>query len=166
PWCSGENMRQRVEKLAHARRQHFLEPREGEGQVALKRCARDRLEHVPTEIQRAQFGEREARLDSLQYLPVEAPVRAAVLVAFVIERKAGFLQRRQIATNGPGRDINAVGERVDRDAVARGFQCVEHFPLPNDCLVAGHSQDDRNNGWCLIVSSSCRFLAVITSLWR
>ena len=64
-------------------------------QIALERCAGDRFEQVAAQIQRAHFGEREAGLEPFQHLAVEAPARAPVLVALVVQRKAGLLQRRR-----------------------------------------------------------------------
>ena len=86
-----EHVRQPIEELPHARRQHLFEACEGERQVALKRCSRHRFEHVPAQIERAQLREREAGLNPFQHLAIEPPVRAPFFVALVVQRETGLL---------------------------------------------------------------------------
>ena len=87
---------------------------------------------------RAQLGEREAGLEPFEHLALEPPAHAPVGVLLVVEREAGFLQRRQIAPDRPRRHAEFVGQRVDRHAVPRGLERVQHLPLADDFLVAGH----------------------------
>jgi hypothetical protein len=74
---------------------------------------------MTAEIQCAQLGEREPAFESSEHMPVDAPADAPVLIAFVVQRKAGFLQRRKIATNGACGDLELAGEPVNRRAVTR-----------------------------------------------
>ena len=93
---------------------------------------------MTAQIQRAELGEREPGLEAFEDLAVDSPPRAAVLVAFVVEGEAGFLERREIPANRARGDFQLAGERVNRRAVARGFECVQDAPLPDDLLVPGH----------------------------
>ena len=65
---------------------------------------------------------------------------AAVVVALVVEREAGFLQRREIAADRARGDVELVGQRVDRGAVPRRFERVQQLPLADDFLVARHGR--------------------------
>ena len=134
----GKHRRQPIEELAHAGRQHLFEPRERVGQVPLERRAGHRLEQVAAEIERADLRQREPGFEAVEHLAVDAPSHAPVVVALVVEREAGLLQRREVAPDRAGRDVELVGKRVDRRAVARRFQRVQHLPLPDDLLVARH----------------------------
>ena len=110
---------QPVEELPHPRRQHLGEPLERVGQVALKRCAGDGLEDVSAQIQRTEFRQREAGVDPLEHLTVETPLDVAVVIALVVEREAGLLQRREVASDRTRRDLELLGQRVDRRPMTR-----------------------------------------------
>src|SRR6266404_1195659 len=107
-------------------------------QVPLKGRACDRFEKVPAQIERAQLGEREAGLEPLQHLTVEAPADAAVLVMRVVERETRLLQGGEIASNRPGGDLELLGERLEGDAVPRRLERVQDPPLPDDFLISRH----------------------------
>ncbi len=62
-----------------------------------------------------------------------------VVVALVVEREAGFLQRREIAADRARGDVEIAGQRVDCGPVPRRLERVQHLPLTDDFLVAGHS---------------------------
>ena len=98
----------------------------------------DRLEQVAAQVERAQLGEREPGLEALQDLTVEPPPHAAVVVALVEQRKAGLLQRGEIAPDRARGDVELVGQRVDRRAVPRRLERMQHLPLADDFLVARH----------------------------
>ena len=72
--------------------------------VVAKRRARQRFEQRPAEVQRAQLGHRQPGRQALERLAVDAPARLAVVVRLVVEqRKARFLERLQVAADGPRR---------------------------------------------------------------
>ena len=129
PWLGRQHGRQPIEELAHAWRQHFLEPGESVGEVALERRSGDGLEQVTTQVERAELGEGETGLDAFEDLTVDAPVDVAVTVAFVVERKARLLQRGEIPSDGACGDVELAGQRVDGHTMTRRLQRVEDTPL-------------------------------------
>jgi hypothetical protein len=64
----------------------------------------------------------------------------AIVVTLVIEGEAGFLKRRQIATDGAGRDLELAGQRVNRRAVTGRLERVQHPPLADDLLISRHDR--------------------------
>ena len=140
PSLGDQHLRQAIKKLPHSWRQHLLETRERQCQIALKGGAGNRLEHVPAQVERADLGEREARLEPLQCLPLETPVRAPVLVALVVQRKSRLLQRREVTADRAGGYLEIVGKGIDRGSMTRRFERVEHLPLPDDFLIPRHRQ--------------------------
>ena len=68
-------------------------------------------------------------------------VRPSSRDAVVVDGKAGFLERLQIAPDRARRDAALRGEVVDRDAcAARAFDLAKDRPLPDDFRVSRHTQ--------------------------
>ena len=61
----------------------------------------------------SEAGLREA----VERLAVDSPVHAAVVVALVVERKSGLLERGKIAADGTRRDLELRREGVNRGTV-------------------------------------------------
>ena len=112
-----QDRRQAIEKLPHPRREHLLEPRERIREVALKWCSGDCFEQVAAQVERAEFRQRESRFEAVERLAVDSPVHAAVVVALVVERKSGLLERGKIAADGTRRDLELRREGVNRGTV-------------------------------------------------
>jgi hypothetical protein len=148
-----QHLRQTVEKLTQPRRQQLFEPGERVIQVGLERRAGHRFEQVTAQIERAQFGHGEAGFESFQHLAIKAPVHVAVLVPFIEQWEPRLLERGEITSNRPCRDIEVGRQRRDRHPMPGGFQRVQDLPLPNDLLVARHG------------SSYVRRLGGVFSLW-
>src|SRR5690348_13683996 len=98
---------------------------------------------MPTQIEGAQLGERETAFQSAEYVPIDAPANATILIAFVVQRKTGFLQRRQIATNRACGDVELAGEPVNRGAMTRRLERMQHAPLADDLLISRHDSSYR-----------------------
>ena len=98
---------------------------------------------MATEVQRAELGQREAGLETLEHVAVEPPAHAAVVVALVVQSEAGFLQRGKIAADGACRDLELAREAVNRRAVTRRLERVQHAPLADDLLVPRHDSSYR-----------------------
>ncbi len=161
-WCSGrfEQLRRDLALLASRRRarprlgredrRHLVEELRirGDSIFSIRANAIDRslpngvpatdLEHVAAEIERAQLAEREAGLEALQHLAVQVPARTALLVLVVVEREAGFLQRRQIAADRARGDVEVLGQASIDDPWRDASERVQHLPLADDFLIAGH----------------------------
>ena len=108
-------------------------PAPGPGRTACRR----HLQDMAAQVQRAQFAQREPRLQSFQDLPVQMPARAPVLVAFVVKGKAGFLQRLEVPANGARRD-REIPARSSIRSTGACVQGVQHLPLADDFLVSRH----------------------------
>ena len=108
----------RSRNLPHARREHLLQPGEGVAEIALKGAARDRLQEISAEIERAQLGERETGLEPLEHLTVEPPSDVPLVIALIVKREACLLKRGQVAADGARGDVELVRECVDGHTVA------------------------------------------------
>ena len=62
----------------------------------------------------AATGGRKAGLEALQDVAVDSPAHAVVVVALVVQGEAGFLKRRQITADRPGRDARGKGQLPGR----------------------------------------------------
>ena len=129
--------RQPIEELPHAGRQRAGELVERARDILLKRRRRQTLDERATEIQRAQFGEREAGVvEPLEGALLEHPVALAV-DDLVVEWESCGLERFEIAPDGSSRDAGLLREIVDVRATG-GFQLAEDAPLADDFGVSWH----------------------------
>ena len=124
------------------RRQRRSELLEGAPHVVAERRAGERLDERPTEVKRAQLGHGETGGEPLEGLAVQAPARAPVVARSIVEdRKAGFLERLQVAPDRPRRDVAERRELVDRHAGgARALDLPEDGPLADHLGVSGHAE--------------------------
>ena len=87
---------------------------EGAPQVLMERRGGQRFDQRAAEIERAQLREREAGLvEATERTLLEHPVALAV-VKIVVQRKAGCLQRFEVAADRPRRDAGPLRQVVDR----------------------------------------------------
>jgi hypothetical protein len=105
----------------------------------LKGRTGDRFEQVATQVERTDLRQREARLQAVQDAAVQPPSDAPAVVALVEQREARFLERRQVAADRAGGDVELVGQAVDGGAVPRRLEGVEEPPLADDFLIARHA---------------------------
>src|SRR5262249_23739804 len=107
---------------------------------AAERGARERLEERAAEIQRTQLRHRETGRQALEGLAVHAPPRFPVVVGpIVVERKAGFLERLQIAPDRARRHVAQLCQLVDRHASrARVLDLAQNRPLTNHLGISRH----------------------------
>ncbi len=61
-----------------------------------------------------------------------------IVVALVEEGKSRLLQRRQVTADRARCHLQVAGKRIDRGAVARRLERVQHLPLPYDFLISRH----------------------------
>src|SRR5207244_4180605 len=99
-----------------------------------ERRAAQEGDEVLAEIERRQLGQRERLGQALLVAVDEAPDLAAVLLV-VIERKAGFLQRLDVAADRALGDA-VLGRHVRRGRVTPGLDALQDLPLANDFRVA------------------------------
>src|SRR5690606_16550405 len=85
-------------------------------------------------------GYRESLLDGLERRTVEPPPLGLVDVALVVERKAGFLQRLEVAANRPGRDAGQLRQFMNRDPGTARLDLPQDLPLANDLGIARHGE--------------------------
>src|SRR5207244_3215656 len=98
--------------------------------------SRERFEESAAEIQRAQLRERQPRRHRPKRLAVDRPARAPIVLRSIVEeRKAGFLERLQIASNGAGRHAAQRRQFVNRHADARALDLAQDRPLADDFRI-------------------------------
>src|SRR6185503_7355504 len=99
------------------------------------------LQQRPAEVECAQLRDREPGfVETTEGALLQRPVLLAV-VHFVEERKAGRLQRLEIAPDGSRGDAGPSGEVVDRDP-SRRLEIAEDRPLADDFSVPRHDWKD------------------------
>src|SRR5206468_2024056 len=115
---------------------------EGALEVVAKGRTRKRLEERAAEIKRAQFRQGQACGDRTKGLSVDDPARPPVVVRPIVEqRKPRFLERLQIAADGPRRHAALRGKLVDRDpAAARTLDLAEDRPLTDHLGISRHDE--------------------------
>jgi hypothetical protein len=132
-----EHVWQPIEEPFHRRRERALELRERRFEIAPERRAGEHVHERAAEIQRAELGQREARVGQRLERPRVDPPVPLPIHQFVEEREACSLQRLQIAANRARCDAFRLGQGVDRRP-PRGFDGAQDVPLSDDFGVAGH----------------------------